>query len=138
MTQEPRTISIPVPAALHTSIGILMALVTITAFWAHVEFPADHPNKGTAAVIALLTGFTALTYWLWCGQQCTRSETKDVGDAIAAAELAAAEREQRLLAVLRENGASIAENSAAIKALQNCYIEEGLPPTKDPGTRDFD
>src|SRR5688500_16385405 len=98
MTQEPpRTISIPVPAALHTSIGILMALIAITALWVHVELPAGHHYKGTALGIGLLTSCTALTYWIWCGQQCARSETKDVGDAIAAAERRAAAREERLL-----------------------------------------
>jgi hypothetical protein len=149
MTQEPpKTISIPVPAALHTAIGVLLALVTITAFWAHIELPAGHSNKGTAVGVGLLSGCTALTYWLWCGQQCTRAETKDVGEAIVAAEAKAAEREERLLAVLRECADQLRENGSAIKelkdavdgnteavaeaigaveALQDSYTREGKP-----------
>jgi len=154
MTQQPpRTISIPVPAALHTSIGVLLALVTITALWTHIELPTGHHYKGTAAVVTLLSGFTALTYWLWCGQQCTRAATQEVQETIEEAERMAAEREKRILesvgealsamTILAEEvtdnrgaikeatdavdtaTAAIGEVLGAVLALQDCYLTEG-------------
>ncbi|HEU4681126.1 MAG TPA: hypothetical protein VFS51_05235 [Gemmatimonadales bacterium] len=153
MTQPTKTITIPVPAALHTITGILLALITITAFWIHFELPAGHPYKGTAMGVCFLAGSTALTYWLWCGQQCTRSATLDVKEAVEETERLAAEREKRFLEATREvlcavsvlaeevtdnRGAikevtdavdsvtaAISEVLGAVTALQDCYLAEG-------------
>lgn len=150
-TVPARTISIPVSAAWHAGIGIVLALIAITAFWVHFQLPEANPYKETATEIGLLAGFGALSYWLWCDLQRGRAERLDIDDAVAAAVAAAEAREARLLAVLQEmseavcaNGTAVkeldgavTENTGAIEALQDCYLEEGQAPPKEPGTRDF-
>jgi len=136
MTQEPpKTISIPVPAALHSTVGIALVLAAITAFWAHFALPNGHAGRSATAAFGVLAGAAALIFWLWCGQQCNRTETKDVGDAVRAAEAKAAAREQELTAALEaateqldRNHAVIKELIGAVEALQDTYLREGKPP----------
>lgn len=159
MTQPTRVITIPVPAALHTVCGVVLALITITAFWAHIEIPPGHPNKGTALGISIFSGCTALTYWLWCGQQCTRAGMQDIAESVedARAELRTAKAEvlakidgmaahvSEIDAVVAENQGSIKELTDAVdgltaslgkvaqglRALRECYLQEGTIPEAD-------
>lgn len=134
MTQQ-KTISIPVPAALHTIVGAIFTLIALAAFWVHLALPNGHTNRSAAAAFGVLAGAAALIYWLWCGQQCNRSETRDVREAIEAAEAKANERETQILAALdkatdqlNENHAVIKELTGAVEALQDTYLADGRPP----------
>lgn len=140
-SEPARIIAIPVSAAWHTGIGIVLALIAVMAFWVHFQLPVGHAYKVTAAIIGFVASCLALAYWLWCTLQRARADLRD-------AKRAAEEMEARLIVIIDEAAAnlsgqaaenrgaikelreSVDENTGAVEALQDTYIEEGKPPKR--------
>lgn len=132
-----RTISIPVSAATHAAVGVVLALIAVMAFWVHIELPIGHIYRGTALAIGVVGSGFALTYWAVCTVQCGRAETADVAETLQAVD----ERQRVILAAVQgvaDQGGSnadavgglgkkIAENTGALEALQDTYLNEGKP-----------
>lgn len=116
-TESTRTISIPVSAATHVVVGILIALIAITAFWANSQLPHSNDYRGTAIGIGVVGAFSAIAYWLKCDLQRGRIERHDIADTLDATAREAREREGRLLAVLERIDANLVENRGAIKKI---------------------
>jgi hypothetical protein len=143
-----RTISIPVSAATHVAIGCVIALLALTAFFVYTQLPARHGDyRGGALSLGILAGVGALTYWLWCTSQCLwvdiRANAVAIEDARAELRTAKAEMFAKVDALdlridiiaedITENRGSIKEVTDALgdvakglKALRECYLQEGL------------
>lgn len=120
-TTNPATISIPVSAAWHLVVGIVLALIAIVAFWVHFQLATHSAYRATAIGVGLLAACTALTYWLWCAIQCLRAETaehREATDAIT-------EDVDELRGDLDRIEEAVKELTGAVNALQDCYLKEG-------------
>jgi type I site-specific restriction endonuclease len=152
---EKLTVTIPVPAAWHTIIGICLAATAATVFIIHSQLPGGSHHRSTTATVSIVAACTTMAYWLWCVLQGIRSSQKSLVEAIAEARGEAQQRQERVLAAFEEIGnrlselsEEIGENRGAIKdladrleevvraveelagaveALQDLYMKDGHP-----------
>lgn len=152
-----RTISIPVSAAMHVVIGCVIALLALTAFFVYAQLPNEHDKyRSGALALGIVAAVAALTYWLWCTSQCLRADVRANAVAIedARAEIRTAKAEvlarldglagrldsiadetaqnrgsiKELTDTADQTAAALDKVAKAMKALQECYLQEGTIP----------
>lgn len=136
---SPRTLTISIPrnAITHALIGAALVGLAAGAIALHMTLASGSPHRAALLAIGGLAGAGAGVYWLRCTLQRIRAdqlaglqalEQQAERDRIRAAQASAileafeqAHRDHKLAAEQRR------ELIGAIEALQDCYLNDGIP-----------